>query len=223
MRSVVDHYLEAIYTLHVEGDQAFAVTLADLFGVSRANASATVGRLSRDGLVQTDGRQVMLTALGRERAEAGLRRHLITECFLVDVLGMDWVTVHEQARSFESGLSDLLEARMDERLGQPRTCPHGNPIPRPDLGPAAYLRAHHGARLAEAPRELPLQIVCISELIEHRTDLMRFCADHALCPGTQIIILAQSTPSTGAVLRTPQTETLTVEPVLASRIWTQPE
>ena len=132
MLSVADQYLEAIYTLRREGEDAFAVTLADLFSVSRANAGATLGRLTRDGLVHTDGRRILLTDDGRLRAEAGLRRHLLTECFLLDVLGMDWAVVHGQARSFESGLTTLLEERIDQRLDYPGACPHGTLIPRPD-------------------------------------------------------------------------------------------
>ena len=133
MRSVVGEYLEAIYSLHAEGADAYAVTLAELFGVSRANASATVDRLARDGLVLKDGRQVLLTSTGRERAELGLRRHRVTERFLTDVLGIDWATVHEQARRFEVGLiaapgrADRSASRLAAHL------PARQSVPRADL------------------------------------------------------------------------------------------
>ena len=159
MLSVADQYLEAIYTLRREGDDAFAVTLAELFSVSRANAGATLGRLTRDGLVRTDGRQILLTDDGRLRAEAGLRRHLLTECFLLDVLGMDWAVVHAQARSFESGLTPLLEERIDQRLDHPRACPHGTLIPRPDQ----HESTSSAISLSKAPADTPLTVAWASQ------------------------------------------------------------
>src|SRR6185312_2728931 len=172
--SVADHYLEAIYTLRREGADAFAVTLAELFSVSRANAGATLGRLTRDGLIRTDGRHILLTDEGRLRAEAGLRRHLLTECFLLQVLGMDWTVVHAQARSFESGLTPLLEERIDQRLGYPRACPHGTPIPRADQA----AEEPPATALNQAPVDVPLTIAWISELVEYRPELLRYCAEH---------------------------------------------
>jgi DtxR family transcriptional regulator, Mn-dependent transcriptional regulator len=213
--SVADHYLEAIYTLRREGEDAFAVTLADLFSVSRANAGATLGRLTRDGLVRTDGRHILLTAEGRLRAEAGLRRHLITECFLLDVLGMDWAVVHTQARSFESGLTTLLEERIDQRLEYPRVCPHGTPIPRPEQAE----RTESATSLAGAPIDMPLSVAWISELVEYSPKLLRFCAEHGVRPGTPVRLAGRVGPTASVVI---DRETLEVGPELLTRIWVRP-
>ncbi|HXT35658.1 MAG TPA: metal-dependent transcriptional regulator [Chloroflexota bacterium] len=215
MPSVADQYLEAIFILRREGEDASATTLADLFAVSRANAGATLGRLARDGMVQADGRRVLLTPAGRQRAEAGLRRHLLTECFLLEVLGIGWAEVHEQARSFERGLSPLLEARIDERLGYPRACPHGTPIPRPNQpGPDPA-----GTPLIAAPPGVPLIIARISELVEYRGEWLRFCAQHHLVPGASLRILPDS-PDPISVAT--EQETVTIQPSLAARIWVRP-
>ncbi|HVA93175.1 MAG TPA: metal-dependent transcriptional regulator [Chloroflexota bacterium] len=215
MLSVADQYLEAIFTLRREGEDAFTTTLADLFAVSRANAGATLGRLTRDGLVQTDSRRILLTPEGRQRAEAGLRRHLLTECFLLEVLGIGWADVHEQARSFERGLSPLLEGRIDERLEYPLACPHGTPIPRanqPAPDPA-------GTPLTQAPSDVPLVITQVSELMEYRQESLRFCAGHRLIPSTALRILpGPASPISVAM----EHETVAIPSSLAARIWVRP-
>lgn len=213
--SVADQYLEAIFILRREGEDAFATTLADLFAVSRANAGATLGRLARDGLIEADGRRVLLTPEGEQRAEAGLRRHLLTECFLLEVLGIGWAEVHEQARSFERGLSPLLEARIDERLGYPRACPHGTPIPRPNQPAPDFA----GTPLTAVPPGAPLIIARISELVEYRGEWLRFCAQHHLIPEAPIRILPDSPVPIVVVL---ERETVTLDPLLAARIWVRP-
>jgi DtxR family Mn-dependent transcriptional regulator len=220
VHSVADEYLEAVYTLHSEGDDAFAVTLADLFGVSRANASATVGRLARDGLVHANGRQITLTETGVARAKASILRHRVTECFLVEVLGMEWATVHAQARSFERGISPLLEERIDQHVGSPRTCPHGNPIPRPDLNAATYLQDRGAVRLADAPLGAAV-VLTISELVEDRADLLRFCAGHGLRPGARITAAEQPSGAGGTPVAVGGRR-ITVEAQLAARIWVVP-
>jgi DtxR family Mn-dependent transcriptional regulator len=219
VHSVASEYLEAIYTLHAEGDDAFAVTLAELFAVSRANASATVGRLGRDGLVETRGRQILLTEAGTARAEAAILRHRLTECFLMEVLGMDWEVVHEQARSFERGITAFLEERIDHYSGMPRTCPHGNPIPRPDLNAATYLRDRGAARLGAFPAGAPATILAISELVEGRADALCFCAAQGLRPGAHIDRVEQEGGGTAVVM---EGRRVIVEAVLANHIWAVP-
>jgi DtxR family Mn-dependent transcriptional regulator len=214
---VVLEYLELVYALHAEGADAYAVTLAERFGVSRANASATVQRMVRDDLVHVEGRQIQLTAQGRVDAEVGLHRHRITERFLVDVLDMDWATVPEQARHFARGLTPLLEERMDQRLNYPRTCPHGNPIPRPDLDAAVYLRDHHALRLSEASPGAPLVVLTISELAEHNADALRACLVRGFLPGARVAIAASDAAGMLTIQRA--AGVTTIEPPLAASIW----
>lgn len=217
MHPVADEYLEAIYTLRAEGEGSFAVTLADLFGVSRANASATVGRLVRDGLVRTEGRHIVLTESGAVRAEATIVRHRLTECFLIEVLGMDWAAVHEEARCFERGVTPFLQERIDRHLGLPNACPHGNPIPRPGLDAAAFLRDRGAVPLALAPAARPVRLLAISELVEQRADLLRECAERGLRPGAILDPAAETAGERRVVIVAGRRET--VEPALAARIW----
>lgn len=210
-------YLELIYALHAEGADAYAVTLAERFGVSRANASATVQRMVRDRLVRVEGRQILLTDQGRVDAEAGLRRHRVAERFLADVLGMDWAIVPEQARHFERGLTPLLEERMDQRLGRPRTCPHGNPVPRADLDVAAYLRERGAMRLSEAPPGPPLTILAISEPAERDQVSLRACQHLGLVPEARLTIEPRAVDD--PVVFRGAGGARTIDPALAASIW----
>ena len=192
MRSVVGCYLEAIYSLQAEGHGVHATTLAGLFGVSRAAASATVNRLERDGFVEHVERHIGLTANGRARAEDGMRRHCLAERFLVDVLGVEWAEAHDQARQFERGLTPLVEEHIDRKLSMPRFCPHGNPIPRPGFDAATYFRDQGAVALADAPVAVTLRVLAVSELAEHRLEWMRVFAELHLQPPSIVRLCARS-------------------------------
>ena len=86
-------------------------------------------RLIADGLVgQPEGRFLVLTDAGRAAADAIFRRHALLEWLLTSVVGLGWAESDEEAARLQSAISPRVEARLYEMLGQPETCPHGNPI-----------------------------------------------------------------------------------------------
>src|SRR5262249_49917050 len=99
---VMADYLETIYNLAMEGEGVIGARLAEKFGVAPPTVTETLKRLVRDGLVEMDSRRhVTLTVRGLEEAERILRRHRLTERLLVDLLGMPWHQVHEEACRLE--------------------------------------------------------------------------------------------------------------------------
>jgi DtxR family transcriptional regulator, Mn-dependent transcriptional regulator len=127
---VVARYLEAIYYMEAEGERAWSARLADWLGVSRPTVTIGIRRMIRDGLVTVnDKKAIELTESGRARASSIVRRHRIMERWLTDGLGLDWVSADEEAARLEHAVSDKVERAVWEQLGQPTTCPHGNPIP----------------------------------------------------------------------------------------------
>src|SRR5437867_8118118 len=127
---VVAHYLEAIYYIRAEGEFVRSARLADWLGVSRPTVTVALRRMTRDGMVrQTARKEIELTDRGRQAAAAIVRRHRIMERWLTDTLGLDWVAADEEAARLEHAVSEVVERRLYEALGRPRTCPHGNPIP----------------------------------------------------------------------------------------------
>ena len=171
--SVTRDYLETIYNLIVEGEPVVGARLAEKFGVSAPNVAQVLARMQKDGLILMPGRGrgrqgegIELTPQGRSEAEVLLRQHRLAERFLTDVLGMDWVKAHEEAHNLERGMSPDIEANLMRVLDNPRTCPHGNPIPSEHFNTTEYLREQHALRLSNAQPGTPTVVVLISELVK---------------------------------------------------------
>ena len=86
-------------------------------------------RMETEGLITVRGSAIALTPAGEELAQQTVRRHRIAERFLTDILGLSWAQAHHEAGRWEHVMSTDVEAAMDRVLGNPTTCPHGNPIP----------------------------------------------------------------------------------------------
>jgi DtxR family Mn-dependent transcriptional regulator len=108
--------------------------LAEGLGVTPGTMTSVVKRLADRGLVDyTPYRGVELTATGRRTAVAVIRRHRIVERFLSDMLGYAWNEADRLAPSFEHALPQEVEDRLFVALHRPVTCPHGFPIPEPEV------------------------------------------------------------------------------------------
>src|SRR5687767_6199992 len=125
----LEEYLEAIHELEEEGTTVIQARLAERLGHSAPSVSETIRRLKDEGYLQVKGRAVLLTAKGRRRAESVVRKHRLAERLLTDVIGLEWHKAHVEACRWEHVISDEVEERLVELLGNPSTCPHGNPIP----------------------------------------------------------------------------------------------
>src|SRR5919109_833811 len=103
---------------------------AEWLDVSPASVSEAVKRLGQRDLVKTgDDRRIRLTGGGERLARALVRRHRLAERFLVEVVGLPWHLAHEEATEWGRVISDRVEERLVDILGDPPTCVHGNPIP----------------------------------------------------------------------------------------------
>jgi DtxR family Mn-dependent transcriptional regulator len=135
-------------------------------------------------------RAVTLTEAGNQAAEAVLRRHRLTERFLVDMLGMQWHQVHEEACRLEHFISGAVEARVFASLNNPTTCPHGNPIPGSVENARNYLKDHGAVRLSTLGVGEKATILLISEVVEDEEALILYLHEKGLTPGTQLTVLA---------------------------------
>jgi DtxR family Mn-dependent transcriptional regulator len=128
-------HLKAIYRLTRGSSFAHTGALADALGLSPGTVTSTIKRLAERGLLEhTPYRGVGLTASGRRTAVAVIRRHRIVERFLSDMLGYAWNEADRLAGAFEHELPHEVEERLFVALDRPATCPHGFPIPEPDVG-----------------------------------------------------------------------------------------
>src|SRR5207245_1964399 len=129
LSSAAQEYLLGLRVMAGDGSHVKVAQVARRLGVSTQAASEMFRRLVADGLVrQADGRDLILTNAGRAAADAIFRRHALLEWLLTSVIGLGWAESDEEAARLQGPLSPRVEARLDEMLGHPPTCPHGNPI-----------------------------------------------------------------------------------------------
>ena len=192
LSATVEEYLETIYNMSAEDEVVIGARLAEKFHVSAPTVTEMLKRLVRDGYIDMDAkRQVTLTEEGNKAAEAVLRRHRLTERFLVDMLGMQWHQVHEEACRLEHFISGAVEDRVLASLNYPTTCPHGNPIPGSVKNARTYLRDQGAVRLSTLAINESATILLISEVVEDEEALILYLHDKGLTPGTQLTVVAQ--------------------------------
>jgi DtxR family Mn-dependent transcriptional regulator len=123
-------YLRTILDLEEEQIIPLRARISERLGHSGPTVSQTIARMERDGLVVVEGdRHLELTVEGRSRAVQVMRKHRLAERLLADVIGLDWAYVHDEACRWEHVMSEQVERRLLEMLGQPTESPYGNPIP----------------------------------------------------------------------------------------------
>jgi len=211
---VVSRYLEAIYYMWSEGEPLRSARLADWLGVSRPTVTVALRRMTRDGMVRMNGRkEVELTSKGLRQAEAIVRRHRIMERWLSDGLGLDWVTADAEAARLEHAVSEVVEKRLYEALGRPRTCPHGNPIP--GLSKAVPKEV----RLSSLGTGKRATITRVSEVAEREAPLLLAYLDKRdLTPGRQISVLEADEVGKTLRVRVAERE-VTLSHETAAKLW----
>jgi len=192
LSATVEEYLEMIYNMNMEDEVVIGARLAEKFRVAPPTVTEMLKRLVRDGYVEMDNRrQVTLTEAGNQAAEAVLRRHRLTERFLVDMLGMQWHQVHEEACRLEHFISGAVEARVITTLNNPTTCPHGNPTPGSVANARSYLKDKGAIRLSSVGIGEVVAILCISEVVEDEEAFILYLHEKGLTPGTQLTVLGE--------------------------------
>lgn len=171
-----------------DGPRATAAGIARHLGVTTQAASEMFRRLTADGLVEHDGgRELRLTTAGRAVADAIFRRHALLEWLLTSVIGLGWAESDEEAMRLQGAISPRVEARLDEMLGHPEICPHGNPIDA-----ATAKRRPRGVRLSEMEAGTHGTVYRITEEAEEDAGLLSYLEARALKPGAPVTILARS-------------------------------
>jgi DtxR family transcriptional regulator, Mn-dependent transcriptional regulator len=169
----VEEYLEMMLSLSEEGVPVIQARIAERLGRSAPSVSEMLDRLREDGYVTRDGRRLSLTESGQALAEKVVRKHRLAERLLVDVIGLEWHKVHREAGRWEHVISDDVETRLVELLGDPATCPHGNPIPgsrspapSAPVRPLAEVHAGERVRLCRVSEEVELNLGSLTLLDE---------------------------------------------------------
>jgi DtxR family Mn-dependent transcriptional regulator len=188
LSAAAQEYLLALRVMAVDGSRVTASQVGRHLGVSTQAASEMFRRLTVDGLVaQAEGRELILTDAGRAAADAIFRRHALLEWLLTSVIGLGWAESDEEAARLQGAISPRVEARLDEMLGHPETCPHGNPIDA-----ATARRRPAGVPLSSLEAGEHATIYRITEEAEEDKALLSYLEARALKPGAAITVLARS-------------------------------
>jgi len=176
-------YLKSVYELEEDGVTPLRARIVDRLGHSGPTVSQTVARMERDGLLHVLGdRRLELTAEGRARAVEVMRKHRLAERLLLDVIGLDWGQVHEEACRWEHVMSDQVEESLLGLLQDPHLDPFGNPIPGSGaafVGQSAELAGRTGARV-------DARIVRIGEPIQADLELIQEVEAAGIRPGSRV-------------------------------------
>lgn len=195
---VVEDYLQVLHYLTRDGYTVIAARLAERLNVSAPTVTATLQRMERDGLIRHGPRkEILFTAEGKQAAEDIVRRHALAERLLTDLLKMPWHESHEEAHGVEHVMTANIEARLLETLGNPTTCPHGNPIP----GLGSLAPDEFPLDGAHAGDELVIQR--ITEEAEEDPRLMRYLQEHGVKPGARVTVREATSFNATIVLEGP--------------------
>ena len=195
MHDATEEYLETILEIEEEGIVPIRARLVERLGLSAAAVSEQVNRLVEQGYAELRGdRTLVLTESGRALAISIVRRHRLAERLLLDVIGLEWEKVHREADRWEHAISADVEEKLVQLLGDPATCPHGNPIPgsshRVDAGPSVPL-----AQAAPGP----VRVARISEKLELDDRALSLLAAAGLTPGSEASVLGRGSDGTRVV------------------------
>jgi DtxR family transcriptional regulator, Mn-dependent transcriptional regulator len=191
LSTAAQEYLLALRVMAGDGSRVTASQVGRHLGVSTQAASEMFRRLGADGLVeqagQAGGRELVLTRAGRAAADGIFRRHALCEWLLSSVVGLGWAESDEEAARLQGAISPRVEARLDEMLGHPETCPHGNPI---DAEVAR--RRPAGVPLSTIDAGQRATIYRITEEAEEDAGLLSYLEARGLQPGAPITVLSRS-------------------------------
>lgn len=176
-----EEYCEAIFELDEDALDVIQARIADRLGISRPAVSEMVKRMAAEGLIEV-GDRITLTAAGTALAEAVVRRHRLAERLLTDVLGLSWATAHAEAGKWEHVISEEVEAALIRVLGEPTTCPHGNPIPGSDY------QAPDAVALSALGVGATFTVSRIPEELEFADGMLEFLESNSLRPGFRGVV-----------------------------------
>ena len=207
-------YVTQIFLIHRDYGSVPNARLADRLGVSRPAVSQAVGRLKKLGLVNQDRYgDIGLTDDGRNLAIEVVKRHFLLEHLLVGVLGYPWDKSDPEAESLQTAVSEELTTYLDERLGFPQTCPHGNPLP----GTPNERQLLDAPKLTTIAGESDVEVIRITEEGELTDGMLSFCQENGLSPGAKVRVIAVADDEVECHLL-PKGETIRIPPNYAPHI-----
>ena len=184
--NTTEMYLKTVYEMLEDGVPPLRARIVERLDHSGPTVSQTVARMERDGLLYlADNRRIEFTDQGVELAREVVRKHRLAERLLLDLIGLDWVMVHDEACRWEHVMSDAVEMRLLDLLHHPSTDPYGNPIPDGHDGiegagtSVSQIVEQYGGIVAT-------KIVRIGEPIQAEPRMLAFFDEAGIFPGREV-------------------------------------
>jgi DtxR family Mn-dependent transcriptional regulator len=179
----IEDYAKAIFALQRRASGPVGNSaLAERLGVSPASVTAMLKRMAELGLVEHEPYHgVTLTESGSKVALEVIRHHRLIESYLSEALGMPWDRVHAEAEVLEHYISEDLEERIADALGNPSVDPHGDPIPSAELA----LAAEEGSALAELSAG---DRGVFSRVSDADPEMLRYLDERGIRPGVDLLV-----------------------------------
>lgn len=175
----IEEYLEYIYKLQEIHESATTSKLAERLELSPSSVSEMLKQLEQKRLVKYAEKGVVLTKEGELEAKKVIRKHRLSERLLTDILGFEWDKVHEEACRLEHDISPEMEEKIEEKLGNPKTCPHGYPIPDKE----GFIVQDNTVKLSELKANEKGVIISV---FEENSEMLQYLGSLGLYPGMEV-------------------------------------
>jgi len=186
-------YLKTIYNLESKNGAARTGDIAKVLKITPGSVTNTLEVLEGKGLVAREPyKGVKLTEEGRALALSVFRRHRLAEKLLMDVLHVDWAQSHEEACRLEHSISEQVANSIQKTLGNPQTCPHGNPIP----DEKGYMPPTKSEALSNLENG---QNAVVTQIPDESPELLRYLSTLGMYPGVKIAV-EEKAPFKGPML-----------------------
>lgn len=180
LSATIQDYLSLIYVMERDAEPVVGLRLAELLGVSAPTVTNTLKRMTRDGLITMTKDGTHLTENGWAAARVVMRRHMLMEWMMVKTL--PWSKLHGEAHHLEHAISTLTETALMEQLGNPQTCPHGNPLPGCEQAVTGW------KALTQIPTGEAVFVRRIHELAEENAQLLAYLELKGILPGKRVTV-----------------------------------
>jgi DtxR family Mn-dependent transcriptional regulator len=190
LTQAMENYLLSIYLVEEQGlrvtnsnlvAQLRRVPETENLGTSLPSVSGMLRRMEKEQLIRiADSRDIGLTTTGKTLAERIIRRHRLAARMIVDLLGVDLWDVNAQAHMLEHALSDEIEARIKQKLNDPKTDPFGQPIPG-----SGYVQPGNVVTLDNAPTGVDM---VINRIPEDDVELVKYLVETGVLPGVRVTV-----------------------------------
>lgn len=175
-----ENYLKALFNLSGEKGEVGVNDLSRHLDIKMPTVTSMMKKLAEKKLVNYETyKPLRLTEKGKKEAALIIRKHRLTEMYLVEKMGFGWEDVHEIAEQIEHIQSSVFFDKMDQLLGYPKADPHGAPIPDKN-GKLAWVAYD---RLCDCR---PGDSVRLAAVVHSASDFLKFLNSRDIHLGTRI-------------------------------------